>query len=69
MHVTTKQAKLKQELWPYEDGAQQIIDINTGEVKVAGSPTMLRSVAIGSCIVVAAYDYKKGIGLMGTAGL
>ncbi len=64
MHVTTKQAKLKQELWPYEDGAQQIIDINTGEVKVAGSPTMLRSVAIGSCVVIAALNFERKIGAM-----
>jgi len=42
--------------------ARQIIDANTGEVKVAGSPTMLRAIAAGSCIAVAALDSEKRIG-------
>jgi chemotaxis protein CheD len=64
IHVTAKQATLKQDIHPCEDAAQQIIDVNTGEVKVAGSPTMLRSIAIGSCVVVASLDSEKRIGGM-----
>lgn len=41
-----------------------IIDINTGEVKVAKEPVMLRSIAIGSCIVVAAMNFERKIGAM-----
>jgi chemotaxis protein CheD len=64
MHVTAKQATLKQDIHPCEDAAQQIIDVNTGEVKVAHSGTMLRSAAIGSCVVVAALNFKSKIGAM-----
>lgn len=39
------------------------IDVNTGEVKV-GMEGTLRSLAIGSCVVVAAYDCQKGIGAL-----
>jgi len=41
-----------------------IIDVNTGEVKAAKGPAMLRSVAVGSCIVVAALNYKRKISAM-----
>lgn len=43
---------------------KEIIDVNTGEVKVSAEKTMLRSIAIGSCIVVTAYDPKKKVGAM-----
>jgi len=43
---------------------KEIIDINTGEVKVGAEKVVLRSIAIGSCIVIAAYDSKKKIGAM-----
>ncbi|HUT28461.1 MAG TPA: chemotaxis protein CheD [Sedimentisphaerales bacterium] len=43
---------------------KRIIDVNTGEVKVAGKNTLLRSVAIGSCIAVVAYDAGRKIGAM-----
>jgi len=59
MHLTTKQATLEQDIHPCEDVPHQIIDVNTGEVKIASGPIMLRSVAIGSCIVVATLDSEK----------
>ena len=40
-----------------------IIDVNTGEVKV-GRKVHLRSLAIGFCIVVAAYDAETRVGGM-----
>ena len=43
---------------------REIVDVNTGEVKVGGKNIILRSLAIGSCIVIAAYDLKKKIGAM-----
>ena len=43
---------------------KEIIDVNTGEVKVAFGLSVLRSVAIGSCVVVAALDSEKRVGAM-----
>lgn len=43
---------------------KKVIDVNTGEVGLGMEGTMLRSVAIGSCIVVAAYDSENSIGAM-----
>ncbi|MHC4476729.1 MAG: chemotaxis protein CheD [Planctomycetota bacterium] len=43
---------------------KKVVDVNTGEVKIGRGKTVLRSVAIGSCIVVAAYDSKSRIGAM-----
>jgi len=40
------------------------LDVNTGEIRVAKAGIVLRSVAIGSCVVVAAYDSYKKIGAM-----
>jgi chemotaxis protein CheD len=40
---------------------KSIIDVNTGEVQVSDRDDILRSLAIGSCIVVAAFDAKKRI--------
>ena len=45
-----------------------IIDVNTGEVKT-GFKMFLRSLAIGSCIVIVAYDAKTRIGGMAHAML
>ena len=42
----------------------EAVDVNTGEVKTAKEPAMLRSVAIGSCVVVAALNFKRKIGAM-----
>ncbi len=43
---------------------KEIVDISTGEIVVGAKGTMLRSIAIGSCIVIAAYDSKNNIGAM-----
>lgn len=43
---------------------REIIDVNTGQVKLGRGEVLLRSLAIGSCIAVAAYDSKAGIGAM-----
>ena len=43
---------------------KNIIDVNTGEVKVATEGTILRSVAIGPCVAVAAINFKRKIGAM-----
>ncbi len=43
---------------------KKVIDISAGEVKVAGAGAILRSAAIGSCIVIAAYDSSKKVGAM-----
>ena len=37
---------------------REIIDVNTGEVFVGNGTLTLRALAIGSCIVIAAYDLK-----------
>jgi chemotaxis protein CheD len=41
---------------------KEVIDIGTGAVEVAGAGAILRSSAIGSCIVIAAYDSSKKVG-------
>lgn len=43
---------------------KEVIDISTGAVEVAGAGAILRSNAIGSCIVIAAYDSRKKVGAM-----
>ena len=43
---------------------EEVVYVNTGEVKVAAGQAILRAIAIGSCIVVAALDSKKRIGAM-----
>ncbi len=35
-----------------------IVDVNTGEVKATNEEVILRAIAIGSCVVVAAYDSR-----------
>ncbi len=41
-----------------------IIYVLTGEVKAAKENTILKSAAIGSCVVIAAYDAKEMVGSM-----
>jgi chemotaxis protein CheD len=41
---------------------QNVIDVNTGEVKVSCAGDVLRSLALGSCIAVVAYDPLSGRG-------
>ena len=43
---------------------EEVIYVNTGEVKVAMGKAGLLATAIGSCIVVAALDSKKKVGAM-----
>ena len=59
-----KPSKLKQDIHPCEGAAQKIIDVNTGEVKAAVEKGILRSLGIGSCIVVVAYNFSRKIGGM-----
>lgn len=40
------------------------INVSTGEVKAAKANTILNSPAIGSCVVIAAYDAKEMVGAM-----
>ncbi len=42
----------------------KVIDVNTGMVKAAKAGTILRSLAIGSCVVIAAYDSSEKVGAM-----
>jgi len=43
---------------------KEIVDISTGEIEVGAKGIILRSVAIGSCVVATAYDSKNNIGAM-----
>jgi chemotaxis protein CheD len=43
---------------------KEIIYVNTGEVKSGGAETILNSGAIGSCVVITAFDSEKKIGVM-----
>jgi chemotaxis protein CheD len=43
---------------------KEIIDVNTGQVKLGRGKVVLRSLAIGSCIAVAAYDCRARTGAM-----
>ncbi len=40
----------------------KFVDIDTGKVKVSSRPVILRVMAIGSCVVVVAYDRHRKIG-------
>lgn len=48
----------------YEALIKEAVDVDTGEVKVDATGITLKSVAIGSCVVVAAYNLAKKIGAM-----
>ena len=43
---------------------EKIIDVSTGMVEAAKAGIILRSLAIGSCVVIAAYDSSKKVGAM-----
>jgi chemotaxis protein CheD len=43
---------------------EEIIDVNTGEVRTARNKTTLRAMAIGSCIVITGYDRNNKAGAM-----
>jgi chemotaxis protein CheD len=43
---------------------KKTIDVNTGELAVAGDDTLLRSTAIGSCIVIIACDRNTRTGAL-----
>ena len=43
---------------------KKIVDVNTGGIEVSSDGVILRSIAIGSCIAIAAYDVKKRTGAM-----
>jgi chemotaxis protein CheD len=43
---------------------EEVIYVNTGEAKVSEGEAILRAIAIGSCIVVAALDSKQKVGAM-----
>jgi len=43
---------------------EKIINVGTGEVKVGRKGEILKSTAIGSCVVIAAYDSEKNLGVM-----
>ncbi len=40
----------------------KLFDVQTGEIKVCGNECVLKSGAIGSCVVVVAYDTHKKLG-------
>jgi chemotaxis protein CheD len=41
---------------------KKVIDVNTGEVKSCNDSSVLRSVAIGSCIAIVAFSFKDKAG-------
>ncbi len=43
---------------------EKIVNVSTGEVKVGRKGEILKSTAIGSCVVIAAYDSEKNLGVM-----
>jgi chemotaxis protein CheD len=43
---------------------KEVVDVNTGEVRAGGRDLILRSTAIGSCVVVAAYEPTSRIGAL-----
>ena len=42
----------------------KFVDVSTGEVQLASGEVTLRSIAIGSCVVVAAYDSARRVGAL-----
>ena len=48
----------------FYDQMKDIIDVNTGQVRTARNKTALRAMAIGSCIVITAYDRNNEAGAM-----
>ncbi|MBC8471041.1 MAG: chemotaxis protein CheD [Planctomycetes bacterium] len=43
---------------------EKIVNVSTGQVKIGRKGEILKSTAIGSCVVIAAYDSGKKIGVM-----
>ena len=43
---------------------EKIVNVSTGEVKVGRKGEILKSTAIGSCVVIAAFDSEKNLGVM-----
>jgi chemotaxis protein CheD len=43
---------------------EKIVNVGTGEVKVGRKGEILKSTAIGSCVVIAAFDSEKNLGVM-----
>jgi len=60
----TDSVELRPNLSLHADSTKEIVDVNTGEVKIATEGAILRSVAIGSCVAVAAINFKRKIGAM-----
>lgn len=47
-----------------EEGMTEVINVQTGEVEVVGGSFILKSTAIGSCLVITAYDPKNKVGAL-----
>ena len=58
----TKKDIKKSPNYEMENSNQNIVNVDTGEVKIGTGNTILRSNAIGSCVVISAYDSFKKIG-------
>ena len=43
---------------------REVVDVNTGEVEIRKGEFILRSTAIGSCLVITAYDARNKIGAL-----
>ena len=43
---------------------EKIVNVSTGKVKVGRKGEILKSTAIGSCVVIAAFDSEKDLGVM-----
>jgi chemotaxis protein CheD len=41
-----------------------VLDVNSGQVKLGRESSVLRSLAIGSCVAVVAYDRRQKVGAM-----
>lgn len=64
LRTITKQAVLMRNIYLCEDASHPIVDANTGQVKAASGASMLQSVAIGSCVVIATFNFTRKIGAM-----
>jgi chemotaxis protein CheD len=42
----------------------EIIDVNSGEIKIVKGDALLRAMALGSCIAIVFYDAKNNMGAM-----
>ena len=43
---------------------KNFVDVSTGQLKVTTDNVVLRSIAIGSCVVIVAYDSKQSMGAL-----